>query len=185
MGHPIQLAVEDDLRRSRLTVFFRLLLAVPHLVWLGLWGVAAAVVGLAGWFAALVRGRLPDALHTFLARFLSHETQVLAYTLLAADPFPGFSGDEAYPVELAVAPARPQSRASVLFRALLALPATLFSLVLVFVGALVALAAWFTALALGRVPDGMRDLIAFTIRYRMQTQAYELLVTGRYPSLGP
>ena len=35
---PIRLTVADDLRRSRLTTFFRLLLAIPHLVWLLLWG---------------------------------------------------------------------------------------------------------------------------------------------------
>ena len=31
---PIAMRVDDDLRRSRLTVFFRLLLSLPHLVWL-------------------------------------------------------------------------------------------------------------------------------------------------------
>ncbi len=39
--HPVRISVEDDLSRSRLTVFFRLLLALPHLVWLLLWSVAA------------------------------------------------------------------------------------------------------------------------------------------------
>ena len=40
--HPVQLQLSDDGRRSRLTVFFRLLLVLPHLVWLSLWFVAAA-----------------------------------------------------------------------------------------------------------------------------------------------
>ena len=31
----------DDLRRSRVTVFFRLPLAIPHFVWLALWAIAA------------------------------------------------------------------------------------------------------------------------------------------------
>jgi hypothetical protein len=39
MSSPVKLIVTDDLQRSRLTVFFRLLLALPHLVWLFLWGV--------------------------------------------------------------------------------------------------------------------------------------------------
>src|SRR5690606_24946810 len=41
--HPVRATVADDLRRNRLTVFFRLLLALPHLVWLALWGIAAFV----------------------------------------------------------------------------------------------------------------------------------------------
>jgi hypothetical protein len=38
---PARITVDDDLRRSRLTVFFRLLLALPHIVWLYLWSFAA------------------------------------------------------------------------------------------------------------------------------------------------
>ena len=52
---PIRLPVSDDLQRSRLTTFFRLLLGIPHLVWLLLWGIVA-------FFAAdreLVRDRDP------------------------------------------------------------------------------------------------------------------------------
>src|SRR5205823_4641363 len=79
--HPIQLVVEDDLRRSRLTVFFRWLLAIPHWVWLTLWGFVAGLAAFAGWFIALFTGRLPDGLHGFLARYLRYQTQVLAYTL--------------------------------------------------------------------------------------------------------
>ena len=51
MNHPIQLVVEDDLERNRLTVFFRLLLAVPHLIWMTLWNFAALVVGIVNWIA--------------------------------------------------------------------------------------------------------------------------------------
>ena len=37
--HPVHLVGDaHDLRRSRVTVFFRLLLALPHLIWLALWG---------------------------------------------------------------------------------------------------------------------------------------------------
>ncbi len=35
--HPIRLVVTDDLQRNRLTSFFRLILAIPHLIWLALW----------------------------------------------------------------------------------------------------------------------------------------------------
>ncbi len=38
--HPVTLHVMDDLRRSRLTVFFRYLLYIPHGIWLELWGIA-------------------------------------------------------------------------------------------------------------------------------------------------
>ena len=39
--HPIRLVVTDDLQRNRLTSFFRLILAIPHIVWLALWSIVA------------------------------------------------------------------------------------------------------------------------------------------------
>src|SRR5439155_11136981 len=45
----VNVEVRDDRRRSRLTVFFRLPLAFPHLVWLTLWAVLAIVAAIANW----------------------------------------------------------------------------------------------------------------------------------------
>ena len=44
---------------------------------------------------------------------------------------------------------------------------------------------WFAALFRGRMPDGMRNLGAYALRYGGQTNAYVYLVTGRYPDAGP
>jgi hypothetical protein len=33
------------------------------------------------------------------------------------------------------------------------------------------------------MPQGMRDVSAWMLRYELQTYAYLLLLTGRYPSL--
>ena len=53
---PVHLIVRDDLERSRLSVFFRLLLVIPHLIWLGLWGAVASVAVVVNWFATLFAG---------------------------------------------------------------------------------------------------------------------------------
>ena len=55
----VRILIEDDLQRSRLTVFFRLLLALPHFVWLALWGIVAFIVGILNWIVTLVIGRSP------------------------------------------------------------------------------------------------------------------------------
>ena len=59
MEHPIQVTVSDDLQRNRLTVAFRLILAIPHIIWLALWGVAAVLAVIVSWFATLFTGRTP------------------------------------------------------------------------------------------------------------------------------
>ena len=108
--HPIRLVVDDDLRRSRLTVFFRLLLAIPHYVWLALWTIAAIVAAIASWFATLARGQTPDGLHGFLASYVRYVTQLQAYLLLAANPYPSFTGDLYYPIGVEIDPPAPQRR---------------------------------------------------------------------------
>ena len=182
--HPIRLIVTDDLRRSRLTVFFRLLLAIPHFVWLLLWGIANAVVLLISWFAALFTGRVPSGFHDFMARYLRYQTHVLAYIQLAGDPFPPFDGREGrYPIDLSVAPPVEQGRLGVFFRLLLAVPALAISYVMNYLVNIVVFFAWFICLLAGRIPEGMRNLLVFTIRYHVQTGAYYSLLTSRYPSL--
>src|SRR6185503_17178433 len=95
------LVPSDDLRRSRLTVFFRLLLTLPHLVWLALWAVAAILAGFVNWLVTLVRGRPAAPLHRFLSAFVRYAFHVLAFLSLAGNPFPGFTGKPgAYPVDL-------------------------------------------------------------------------------------
>jgi Domain of unknown function (DUF4389) len=177
---------DDDLRRSRLTVFFRLLLALPHLVWLVLWSVAALVVILVGWFAALAVGRLPTPFHRFLAAWLRYQVHVYAFLTLVANPFPGFAGAAgSYPVDVRVDPPERQHRLKTLFRLVLAYPANLVAWTLTGALWIVALFGWFVGLVLGRMPHGLRGLGAFALGYGAQTTAYLSLLTDRYPYSGP
>src|SRR5256885_7796589 len=115
----------DDLHRSRLTVFFRYLLFLPHLIWLTLWELVAYVVALVAWFAALFTGRVPTPLHRFLAAFVRYRVQAYAFVYLAANPFPGFVGAPgSYPVEARVGGPERQARWITFFRLLLSIPAS-------------------------------------------------------------
>jgi hypothetical protein len=182
-AHPIRVRVTDDLRRSRLTVFFRLLLVIPHLLWLSLWAILAILTAIVNWFATLFSGRSPMGIHNFLARFLIYSTHVTAYLALLANPYPGFAGKPGYPVDLVVAPPERQNRWKTGFRLLLAIPALLLTNVLQGVLQILAILGWFVSLALGRMPEGMRNLGVYCLRFQQQTHGYLLLLTDRYPSL--
>ena len=146
--------------------------------------VAVFAVVAFNWFATLVAGRTEGDVHSFVGRWVRYQTHVNAYLLLVADPWPRFSGRPGtYPVDLELDPPQRQNRLVTLFRLLLVLPASVFSAVLSTVAQAVAVIAWFVCLVLGRVPEGMRDLTAYCLRYQAQTFAYLFLLTGRYPSL--
>ena len=206
-SHPVQLVVEDDLRRSRLTVFFRLLLAIPHIVWLFLWSIAIVFAAIVNWFATLVAGRPPESLHRFMSSYIRYVTHLTAYLALTANPYPGFVGEEGeYPVDVKLPPPGPQERWKTLLRLVLAVPALLVSATLGLgalsssygrrgktysassAGALAAVCGflgWFASLARGQMPKGLRDAGAYGVGYSAQALAYLLLVTDRYPNADP
>jgi len=182
-AHPIGLIVTDDLQRSRLTVFFRLLLVIPCYIWLEIWGIVVGITVFVAWIVAIFTGRVPDGLHNFNASFLRYMTRVTAYVFLLANPYPGFSNAHAYPVDARIDPAAQQGRLTVLFRIILAIPAALLAYVFRLVNTLVAVLGWFYCLFVGRMHQGMRDISAWMLRYEMQTYGYLMILTGKYPSL--
>jgi len=183
---PVSMEVRDELRRSRLTVFFRLVLAFPHLVWLSLWGVLALLAAIVNWIATLIKGTSPQWLHRFLSTYVRYQLQVGAFLYLVGNPFPGFVGAEGtYPIDLHVAARRPQNRWTVLFRLILAVPALILAGVFGWLLGVVAVLGWFAALATGRMPVGLRNAGAFALRYTAQTSAYVLLASPAYPYSGP
>jgi hypothetical protein len=188
--------VHDDLRRSRLTVLLRGLLVLPHLAWLVLWGIAVSTVAVVLWLAVVIEGRVPLVLHDFVAGFVRYSTHVGAYLFLAANPYPGFLGRPGYPVELEVDPPARQGRLGGLVRLVLAIPAVVLATTLAggpsgpwaWSGGVLGVASalvWLAAVATGKAPRGLRDLVAYAIGYGAQTAAYALLLTGRYPDARP
>jgi hypothetical protein len=164
-------------------VFFRLILAIPLILWAFLWGVISYLAWIVNWFATLFMGRSPDGLHNFLATYLRFVTHVRAYCFLIADPYPPFTGKEGtYPIDLEVDPPQRQSRWTVFFRFILAIPAFLLTYILSSLSNLLGVFSWFIALFAGRVPEGLRNFAALALRIEMQTYAYAMLLTGRYPS---
>src|ERR1051325_10891705 len=141
--HPIGLIVTDDLHGSRLTVFFRLLLVIPHLIVVALWGILVEILVFVAWVCGVVLGEVPEGLHRFIASWLRYATRVTAYVFLLANPFPQFGDGGTYPVDVRVDGAAPQSRLTVFFRIFLAIPALLLTYVFRAVNQIVALLAWF------------------------------------------
>ena len=186
--HPVALTHQpDDGKRSRLTVSFRLLLAFPHFVWLTLWGIAVVLVGFVNWVVTIIRGRSPAALHRFLAAYVRYQAHVTAFVTLVANPFPGFAGTAgSYPVDVEIAPPERQNRWSVAFRLLLAFPAFIITSAVGTAMYAAAFLGWFASLFTGRMPDGLRKLGLFALRYSAQANSYGFaLLTNRYPYAGP
>jgi hypothetical protein len=186
-AYPIAYEQHPPVERSRVTVFFRFLTVIPHLVWAFFYGIAFFVVDVMAWFAILFTGRFPQGLYDFSAGYLRFISRVYAYCLLIADEFPPFDGGEHpdYPVRVLVAPPAAQySRLKAFFRLILAIPIWILQYVMEIWLLVVAVGIWFVAVFTGRTSPGLTEAMRFPISYYVRSSAYVYLMTDAYPPLG-
>lgn len=77
--------------RDRITVAFRLILTIPHILSIWVLGLAWALTTLVAWVAILLTGRYPAGLYAFALGVLRWNVRVEAYLLLLRDDYPPFS----------------------------------------------------------------------------------------------
>ncbi|MGH3868819.1 MAG: DUF4389 domain-containing protein [Pseudonocardiaceae bacterium] len=176
-----ELDISAPQRQRRATVLLRALLVIPQYIALVGLSIAAVVVMVIAWFAALALGRLPAWCAEFLGGYLRYATRVNSYLLLLVDTYPPFQWSPPdYPVSVQLAPGR-LNRAAVLFRLILYIPARFMTAFLTVGWVIVALFFWVTVLILGRTPQPVFDATAAVVRYTMRAQAYFMMLTSAYP----
>jgi hypothetical protein len=79
--------------RNRLTVFFRLLLAIPHFIVIAVLGIGAFICGIIAFFAVLFTGRWPEGLRTYVLGVMRWSMRAQAYLFLLTDEYPPFRLD--------------------------------------------------------------------------------------------
>lgn len=183
VSYPVTFEADYVERRSRLTTFFRLILAIPVAIVLYVYGIVAWFAIVIAWFAILLTGRYPQGLYDFVASFTRFLARVTAYTVLLSDPYPPFSGsdDPAYPVRMQFTRLERYSRVKTLFRIVLAIPIVILRYVINLLLEVGAFAAWFVILFTGKMPRGLFDLMVLANSYTARSDAYLYLLTETYP----
>jgi hypothetical protein len=206
--HPVDIVLPHaDAPRNRLTVGFRPILAIPHLLIVGApialamgWGwrsepggthewsagggvlgAVAAVTAMISWFAILFTGHHPEGLHSLAAYYLRWRVRATAYMALLRDEYPPF-GDGPYPASLVLNPPDvPRDKVSVGFRLILLLP-HLIALCFLSIGwGFTTIIAWFAILFTGRYPEALERFAVGVMRWNIRVDAYGLLLHDTYP----
>ena len=180
--HPIQFDVEFVETRSRLTTFFRLLLAIPHLIVASLWAIPVFIIWIIAWFAILFTGRFPQGMWKFTRDWLVYWTRVSAYCSLLTDPFPPFGASGDYPARLTVEGPEPHSRWKAFLVSILAIPAAVVTYLLQAARNFVGLLCWIIIVITGRQVEGLQSFMELCMRFEVRFLAYILLLSDRYPS---
>jgi hypothetical protein len=168
--------------QNRLTVAFRVILAIPQFIILYILFIASLFVLVIGWFAALFTGQLPQWAHTFLGGVVRWSARVGAYMFLLTDSYPPFSFDDVeYPARPVLPDRGPLNRVSVFFRIILAIPAGVF-LEIVVNGLTFPLLfiMWIVVLITGSMPPALYDPYSVLLRYQVRFNAWFSMLTSEY-----
>lgn len=181
--YPVRLQIDYPHRLSRLLIFVKAILAIPHFIILWVLGIGAWVALVISWFAVLITGSYPESLFRYIAGVMRWAVRVSAYVFLLTDAYPPFSLDDDphYPVRLEVDyPAR-IPRWAPLINWLLVIPVLFLAVILYYVSFVVVVGAWFAILITGRIPASLFNFVTITFRWIYRSTAFEYWMTEQYP----
>ncbi len=183
MSYPVTFEADYVERRNRLTSFFRLILAIPLMIWLYIYALVASIAIVIAWFAIVITGNYPRGLYDFVAGFTRFLARFTAYAVLLCDPYPSFGGadDPAYPVRMQFERLKSYSRLKTLFRIILAIPILILRYVMGILLEIGGIAAWFVILVIGRMPRGLFDMMVLANSYTARSDSYIYLLSETYP----
>jgi uncharacterized membrane protein len=185
-GYPVQVNfASGSNRRSRLTVLFRPILAIPAIIVLYLHLIGFLITTVLSWFAILLTGRYPSGFHSYGVNTMRLTACVMSYLLFLTDEYPPWSGSgskaQNYPVQYSVSYPGKSSRLTVLFRYILAIPAFVFTVVILFVAEIFVIIAWVAILITGRYPPGLEGFVQGAVRCYHRLYGYMYFLVDPYP----
>jgi hypothetical protein len=184
VSYPVTFEADFVERRSRLTTFFRPILAIPLIIWLAIYGIAASIAIFIAWFAIVFTARYPRALYEFVEGYNRYFARAHSYAALLCDPYPSFLGedDPAYPVRMQFSgPLDPYSRLKTFFRFIIAIPIVILRYVIQLLLEITAVVAWFVIVFSGKLPRGLFDVMVLANSYIARSDSYLYLLTETYP----
>jgi hypothetical protein len=195
MSNQIETQVDVSLtERNRVTAFFRIILAVPALIFVSSFApsasfsddslaIFAGVLTLPAALAIVVRQVYPSYVLAFNEAVLSLQTRVDVYLVLLTDEYPSIEENDIVSVTFPEVDAKQLNRWLPLIKWLLALPLYFAGLVYLIYAALLTLLGWFSILFTGKYPEVCAEGIVGTIAYWNRVAGYAfLLVTDEYPT---
>jgi hypothetical protein len=204
--YPVAYDIRRPGRYHRLTVAFRLILAIPQLILVGglplsgflfarssnnvrflgsfsnagLLTAVLAVLTFFAWIVIIFTGRYPASMRDLCLMLFRWSQNVGAYMNLQSDPYPPF-GDQPYVLHLQIEPAETYSRWTVAIRLILAIPHFIILWLLGIAQFFVTVIAWFAILFTAEYPNSLYPFSVGVSRWSARVAAYLYLFVDAYP----
>ena len=189
-SYPLNGEVVCTERVARWRPLVNWVLVIPLYLWVVVLGYGAAVVSLAGWFAILFTGRLPERMGEYLVAVLRYQWRVMAFLFGLTTSYPGFPvvagyvDPGSYPAVLYSARPTARRRVTVAFRAVLVIPQLVVLYFVNLAAFVVLIIGWFAVLFAGRWPLGLRSFVIGWMRWTLRVSGYLYLIVDDYPPFG-
>jgi hypothetical protein len=89
--YPVTLEIDYPEKLQRFAPLYKWLLAIPHLIIVGVLSMVALLGLIVAWFAILFTGKFPKGIFDFVVGVQRWNTRVTAYVLFMRDEYPPFS----------------------------------------------------------------------------------------------
>jgi hypothetical protein len=188
MAYPVAYQADYKEQQSRLTTFFRLIVAIPWLIVMYFWQLLGAIGIIVGWFAILFTGRYPDGLYNLTSMALRYHARINSWIYLMTDEWPPFDGAEhpEYPIRLAIPAPQPQySRVKTLLRIILGIPVIIMAYIFSLLAGIISILVWVVVVITGKLPKGLFDVMKMSMAYLSLAGVYLGLITETYPPISP
>lgn len=167
-------------RLSRLLIFVKWLMILPHAFILYFYGIVAAFVGFLAWWAILFTGVYPQGMWNLVYGYVRWNARVSVYTTLLRDEYPPF-GEEPYPLQFHVERPERSSRLLLLGRFFLLIPLGLWMSLVGLYASVLMVIAFITILVTGNIPESIFYQIVGVMRYIMKVNCFAYLLTDDWP----
>jgi hypothetical protein len=181
-GYPVRFDVEYPDQLSRLLIFVKWLLAIPHFLIIYVLGLLLYIVTIIAFFAILFTQKYPQGLFNFAVGVMRWQANLNAYVLLLRDEYPPFSWEEGqYPVTFEVDYQPTLNRWAPLYKWLIVIPNVIVLVLVAIVAYVLLIIGWFAILFTGNMPRGIFDFIVGMLRWSSRVNTYIYLMHDEYP----
>jgi hypothetical protein len=188
MAYPATLEVQTPAKIANWRPIGQLFMAIPHLIISYALTALAEACAFIAWFAILFTGKMPQGLANIICMALRYQARAMTYAAFLHDKFPPFeftstpADPGSTPVQVNLEPTlEGRNRLTVGFRLLLAIPAAIFTALILVVAFICMLIGFFAVLFTGKWPSGLRNWVLKGISATLRLDAYMMLLTDMYP----
>lgn len=195
-----QLNIKYSDKSNRVTIFFRLFLAIPVIIIFLLLSDYSVSIHTGEFYFAMqfgagflflpimltivFRQKYPKWWFDWVYELVKFSNRIAAYTMMLTDKYPSTDEEQDVQINLEYPNAKEDlNRYFPLIKWLLAIPHFLILLTFWVIGFLLSPIVWLTVLIMGKMPEKLFIFLVGFMRYNLRVTAYSvLLITDEYPS---